>query len=146
MNWINEEHDATARMERAKRYQDKIAAYLRNDESHTTPFTKLFIKEFLEYQPPSFKADRIYRTAMKAGKLNLARRIKAKYKLQPPDDVVTAMGWTLIATRVQQYTIAYLGMTSYMLPLDNVVQMGHREYLIPDETERWSFANYWALL
>lgn len=53
------------------------------------------LEELTEYGKRG-KSEIVYRKCLRAGKLNLAERIKRKYNLQEPhDDMITAFGFAL---------------------------------------------------
>lgn len=74
---------------------DKMKNHLRSNDCYTLlPAIDLF-EELMEYSKRG-KAEIIYRKCLRAGKRNLAERIKRKYNLQEShDDMITALGFAL---------------------------------------------------
>lgn len=73
---------------------------LMNDHTRSNDFYTLLpavdlLNEFVDYGKRG-KAEVVYRKCLRAGKRNLAERIKRKYNLQEPhDDMITAFGFVL---------------------------------------------------
>lgn len=70
--------------------------HIRSNDCYTLlPAVDLF-DELTEYSKRG-KAEIVYRKCLRAGKRNLAERIKMKYNLQEPhDDMITAFGFALV--------------------------------------------------